>query len=111
MERELAKEDGGFRNAVFSASEIDYCEGTHSPARHYAARFAAREAIIKAFGGVPESGFSWLDIEIGVDEDGEPRVELKGAMKGLADERGITAIHCALSHTRTAAMAYVIMEA
>ena len=111
MEREIAKEDGGFRDSVFTRSEIEYCETKRYPAEHYAARFAAREAVIKALGGVPDEGFSWLDIEISVDDDGAPCMELRGSMKDFADERGIATIHCSLSHTATMAMAYVILEA
>ncbi len=111
MVRELAKEDSGFRDAVFTRPEIEYCERKRSPVEHYASRFAAREAVIKALGGVPDKDFSWLDIEIGVDEDGAPFMELRGSMKDLADERGVATIHCSLSHTATMAMAYVILEA
>ncbi len=111
MKRELAKEESGFREALFTRPEIDFCESKRYPAEHYAARFAAREAVIKALGGVPDESFSWLDIEIGLDDDGAPVMELRGSMKDLAEERGTATIHCALSHTTTMAMAYVILEA
>ncbi len=110
MERELAKEDCGFRDDVFSRTEIEYCEGKRHRAQHYAVRFAAREALIKALGGAPEEGASWRDIEIQTDADGTPLMVLRGSMKELADRHGVSAIHCSLSHTATMAMAYVILE-
>ncbi len=110
MERELAKEDGGFRDDVFTRTEIEYCEGKRHRAQHYAVRFAAREALIKALGGAPDEGASWRDTEVQIDDDGVPQMILRGSMKDLADRNGVTTIHCSLSHTSTMAMAYVILE-
>ena len=111
MERELTKEDGGFRDDVFTRAEIEYCEKKRHRAQHFAVRFAAREALIKALGRVPGQGLSWHDIEIQVDADGSPSMVLHGSMKELAIEAGVREIHCSLSHTATMAMAYVILEA
>jgi holo-[acyl-carrier protein] synthase len=110
MERELAKEGGGFRDDVFTPTEIEYCQGKRYPAQHYAARFAAREALFKALERTPVDGLSWRDIEVVMDDDGVPSIILHGKMKALAQELGVRIIHCSLSHTATMALAYVLVE-
>jgi len=110
MERELAREGGGFRDDVFTPTEIAYCGRRQRPARHFAARFAAKEALIKALGGVPESGVHWHEIEIETEPLSIPRLVLAGGMKKFAAGRGIERIQVSLSHTDDLAMAVVITE-
>lgn len=73
-----------------------------------AARFAAREALVKALGG--PSGLSWRDVEVVVDEQGAPSFALSQAADRLMRSRGIARIHLSLSHDGGLAMALVVCE-
>ncbi len=110
MERELAREEGGFRDDVFTRAEIEYCEGMRHPARHFAARFAAKEALIKALARVPETGLSWREMEITTGPDGEPAVVLHGSVRDLATSLKVKKVLVSLSHTAELATALVILE-
>ena len=110
MERELAREDGGFRDQVFGPAEIAYCEAMHRPAMHYAARFAAKEAVFKALTAAGVTGATWRDVEILRGPAGEPRVVLHGAVGRLAHERGVGEVAVSLSHTRELAAACAAVE-
>jgi holo-[acyl-carrier protein] synthase len=108
MASELAREGGGFRDDVFTPAEISYCEGRHWPARHFAARFAAKEALFKALEGrVPPNRF--LDVEVDRDA-GAPRLVLRGAVKEAAARLGVRSVHVSLSHTGGLAAASVVLE-
>lgn len=110
MERELAREGGGFRDAVFSPAEIAYCEAMRLPALHYAARFAAKEAVYKALTAAGVSGATWRDVEITRGPAGEPRVALHGVVGAAARERGVGAVAVSLTHTRELAAACAVVE-
>ncbi|HHW50064.1 MAG TPA: holo-ACP synthase [Pseudoclavibacter sp.] len=77
---------------------------------HRAAIFAAKEAIVKAFGGVRSSEFRWHDIGISHGRDGRPVAILEGAVRQLASDRGVHRIHVTLSHDEPVAAAVVILE-
>ena len=110
MERELAREGGGFRDEVFSPAEIAYCEAMQRPAMHFAARFAAKEAVFKALTAAGVSGATWRDVEIERGPSGEPRVALHGAVGRAAGERGVGAVAVSLTHTRELAAACAAVE-
>jgi holo-[acyl-carrier protein] synthase len=80
------------------------------PARHLAARFAAKEAVSKAFGTGIGKAMSWRNIDIQKKPSGEPFLVLSGPAKELAAERGVTAALVTLSHTEHHAMAAVVLE-
>jgi holo-[acyl-carrier protein] synthase len=107
MATELAKEGGGFRDDVFTPAEIAYCQGKQRPARHFAARFAAKEAFFKALEGRAAAGF--LDVEV-TREGGAPRLVLRGAVKETADRLGVLSVHVSLSHSDDLATASVVLE-
>ena len=71
MVKELEKEGAGFRDTVFTPSEIEYCEAKRYPAQHFAARFAAKEALFKALPGSASRDF-WREVEVARSGD-EPR--------------------------------------
>lgn len=73
-----------------------------------AGRFAVKEAVIKAFGGVAE--FAWHDIEVGYETGGRPLVHLTGGIAALARERGVTRVHVSISHDPPVASAMVLLE-
>ena len=78
------REDSGLTQSLFTPLEIRYCEGKHHPARHYAARFAAKEALLKALGTGWRDGLSWREIEIRNDELGRPVMVLSGLALTIA---------------------------
>jgi holo-[acyl-carrier protein] synthase len=72
-----------------------------------AARFAAKEAVLKTF-GVGAGATPWRSIEVAADESGAPHVVLHGPAAALAREMGVASLHLSLTHTRTAAVAFVV---
>lgn len=99
-----------FRQKVFSPNEIAFCEAKKNKAEHYAARFAAKEAFLKATGQGLLAGLNLNEIEIKTDEAGKPFLVLQGNFKSMATERNWNNLHVSLSHTRTLACASVIIE-
>lgn len=100
-----------FLKRVFTAGEIEYCRSMKFPDRHFAARFAAKEAVSKAFGTGIGRSMSWKDIDVRRRESGQPFLVFAGGAKSLAEERGITAAWITLSHTEHYAAASVVLEA
>jgi holo-[acyl-carrier protein] synthase len=100
-----------FLARILLPDEIAYCCSYKSPAPHVAARFAAKEAISKAFGtGIgPELG--WHDMEIRRDTRGRPFVCLHGGGAKLLSERNARTLHISLSHTENYATAVAVLEA
>ena len=94
-----------FKWKVFSQAEQDYCDSSANPATHYALRFAAKEAVVKALG----TGFSdgiWInDIEVIRAKGGRPTVKLQGRALEVAQQRGVRDISISLSYTHTDAVA------
>ncbi|MCB5257099.1 MAG: holo-ACP synthase [Candidatus Cloacimonadaceae bacterium] len=106
----LLEKNPRFVDKVYSPAEIDYCSTKASPAQSYAARFAAKEALMKALGTGWDQDVSWQDIEIVNDTKGKPAIRLCGKAKELAVHKGIMAIHLSLSHEKHYAVASVIAE-
>jgi holo-[acyl-carrier protein] synthase len=102
--------DSGFRELVFSKQEIDYCVDKGFPAEHFAARFAAKEAFLKATGRGLGSGLALNEIEVFHEEGGKPAIRLTGQSKITLSPMGIKTIHVSLSHIKTQATAIVILE-
>ncbi len=111
MARELAKEEGGFAGQVFTAAEREYCEGRRRPEEHFAARFAAKEALFKALGAGPADGVGWRDGEVRCGRSGAPRLVLRGGARRLALQRGVRRALVSLARTREVAAACVVLEA
>lgn len=100
-----------FRDRVFTAAEIAYCESKGRAAdQSFAGRFAAKEALLKALKTGWSGGIAWSNIEISNDENGAPSVSLSGEVKRIIDGLGDVAIHLSISHTREHATASVILE-
>ena len=100
-----------FLHRVFTAGEIEYSQSMKFPARHLAARFAAKEAVSKAFGTGIGKAMGWKEIDVHRKPSGEPFVILEGGAKKLAEERGVTKVWITLSHTEHHAMATIVLEA
>lgn len=95
---------------LFTPAEQGYCDGKPTPAIHYAARFAAKEAFFKALGTGLRNGLSWQDPEILNDHLGHPAIRISGESARLSASRGVDRIHLSLSHEGTIAAAVVILE-
>jgi holo-[acyl-carrier protein] synthase len=100
-----------FRNRVFTAGEQEYCERRRvSKYQSYAARFAAKEATMKALGRGWGRYVGWLDIEVVRPRGSRPQVVLHGKAKEYAVSLGIARLHLALTHTSFLAEAQVVAE-
>ena len=100
----------GFRDRVFSALEIGFCESKSGRVQHYAARFAAKEAFLKAAGIGLTASYDLHEIEVTTDELGKPSITLKGNFLTLGQEKAWNKIHLSISHVQAVACAVVILE-
>ncbi len=110
IEHALERYGERFLHRVFTAGEIAYCQSMKFPARHFAARFAAKEAVSKAFGTGIGKAMGWRDIDVHRQGSGQPFVVLEGGAKQLAAERGVSAVWVSLSHTDNHAAATIVIE-
>jgi len=101
----------GLERRVFTPAEIAYCESRHHPEQHLAARFAAKEAALKAFGTGWAKGLGFQDIEvIRPVERGAPLLKFLGAAVVAAQKLGIHRSNLSMSHTEQFATATVVFE-
>jgi len=98
-----------FLRRCFLPGEIAYCQAMRYPAPHFAARFAAKEAISKAFGTGIGRQLGWQDMEIAKRESGEPFIVWHGKGVELAAARGVTVALVSLAHTQEYAVAHAIL--
>ncbi len=109
--REVVQRTPRFTERVFTRSERSYCESRGVvAAQHYAARFAAKEAALKAFQTGWRGGISWQDVEIGLLESGAPILIFHGRVRELYEASEASAAHLSLSHTSEHAIAQVLLE-
>lgn len=94
-----------FSKRVFSEEERRYCDATAHPEAHYATRFAAKEAVLKALGTGFAQGIRPRDIEVKRNAKGQPRVALYGAARTVADDQGVVSLPISLSFTHAEAVA------
>ncbi len=99
-----------FKSRVFSQKEIDYCEKFHNKEEHYAGRFAAKEAFLKALGDGWSGAFAFSDIEIINDKKGKPEISLLNQASVILEENKWTKIHVSIAHLKEMATATVILE-
>ena len=85
-----------------------YCEHTARPAEHYAGRFAAREAVLKALGLGFGNGIGIGDVSVMRDDSGRPRVLLAGRAAEVAHEQGVREVALSISHTHDVAVANAV---
>lgn len=108
--RLLEKHGNSFSDRIFTESECVYCEQATSSEQSYAARFAAKEAVMKALRTGNAEGVRFVDIEVVRGEDGPPGIVLHGVAQELARAMGIESIHLSLSHTKSQAIAFCVAE-
>lgn len=99
-----------FLRRVYTENEIAYSLSKANADERLAARFAAKEAGMKALGTGLSGGVTWKDFAVGRERSGKPTLTLSGAAADLAGRRGIERIHLTLTHTKETAMAVVVME-
>jgi holo-[acyl-carrier protein] synthase len=97
----------GLRARVFTDDEQAYCDRRKDPTERYAARFAAKEAVMKAM-GVGVGACKWREIEVAKARSGAPSVRLHGGAQRLADERGIGGWRLTMTHTHRVAEAIAV---
>ena len=110
MEEVFARRGERFRDRVFTASEIAYCESRAAKMESYAARFAAKEAAMKALGTGWGDGVGWRDIEVLRSPEGVPSLQFSGRALERLNELGAKRAHLSLTHSRDLAMAQVLLE-
>ena len=108
MERVIERRPS-FLKRVFTKEERAYCDRRARPAEHYAARFAAREAVLQALGTGFSGGIGFKDVSVANDESGRPVAVLKGRAAEVAAERGVQEVALSLSHTRDVAVANAVL--
>jgi holo-[acyl-carrier protein] synthase len=99
-----------FINRVYTDHEIQYCSARKSATQHYAGRWAAKEAILKAIGTGWIRGISWRDVEVHNLPGGQPVVKLRGGAREAVEQRGITDVLVSISHCRSHATAYALAK-
>jgi holo-[acyl-carrier protein] synthase len=98
-----------FLQRVFCEGEIAYCQSMKHPHTHFAARWAAKEAVSKTFGTGIGKAVGWREIEVCKKESGEPICVLHGGAKALAEKIGATGVMISLSHTEHYAAANAVL--
>lgn len=97
-----------FLERVFTPDEIAYCTAQRDPFPSFAARFAAKEAFIKA---LPQSArLAVKDVEVSLSKDRKPSIVTKGNVAKVLGELGVRAVHLSMSHEKDYAVAHVVLE-
>lgn len=110
IEKLLSKQGDGFMKRWFTATEIEYCLGKAVPSRHFAARFAAKEAVAKVLPSHWNEPLPWQSIEIVNDNYGAPSVRLHGSALEIAHNAGVGGIRVSLSHCDEYATAVAVTD-
>ena len=97
-----------FINRVYTAHEIAYCQRRKQVTEHFAGRWAAKEAVLKALGTGWRRGISWRDIEVVNEPSGRPSIRIHGGAKSVVEQMGVTSVQISISHCRTHATAFAV---
>jgi len=108
--RKVMERDIGFRDKIYTAHEIEYCESKKNKYQHYAARFSAKESFLKAIGTGWRFGIRFSDIEVTHDELGKPEINVYGKAQEWCEKESVLKIHVSLSHLKEMATAVVVIE-
>ncbi|WP_136514074.1 holo-[acyl-carrier-protein] synthase [Geomonas edaphica] len=110
FEKFLREGNDGLFQRLFTQREIDYCSVKKNCAQHYALRFAAKEAFLKALGTGLRDRLSWKDMEVVNDPLGKPELKLTGRAEELYRQAGLAGCFLSLSHDAGCAVAFVVLE-
>lgn len=102
----IEKHGDVFLRRVFTVEEITYCSGRKAADQHFAGRWAAKEAALKALGTGWSQGIEWTDVEVVNLQGGRPVIVLAGKAKDICDDRGIAEMMISISHCKEYATAY-----
>lgn len=111
IERLLSSAGERFLARIYTAEEREYCNKMARRAANYAARFAAKEAFVKALGTGFSQGISWRDISVRNESSGKPTLAISGKALEIMTATGITAVNVSLSHCQSHAVSIVTLEA
>ena len=110
IKNSIQKYSDRFKKKIFTQKEIDYCHSQADPAKHFAARFTVKEAVLKCFGTGMTGGILWKDIEVDKLNSGQPVLNLHGNGKKLFNQLKLKHIHVSITHDKTYAAAHAIAE-
>ena len=110
IKNSIQKYSDRFKKKIFTQKEIDYCHSQADPAKHFAARFTVKEAVLKCFGTGMTGGILWKDIEVDKLNSGQPVLNLHGNGKKLFNQLNLKHIHVSITHDKTYAAAHAIAE-
>ena len=110
LEQAAARHGRRFLERIFTAREIAYCERHRNRFERYAARFAAKEAGMKALGVGWRGGVRWQDLEVVNQRGGKPELRLSGVAARIAERQKVRNVSLSLTHTQAQAVAQVILE-
>lgn len=111
IKRSLKKYADRFETKIFTPDEIEYCRAKTDPAKHYAARFAVKEAVLKSLGTGLSKGITWRDIEVLNDpESGKPSLRITGKGEKIMQDLNLKTIHISISHDQAYAIAQAVAE-
>lgn len=110
IEAAIQRHGQAFINRLFTPGEAAYCERFHNRYERYAARFAAKEAAMKALGTGWRHGIRWRDIEVTREASGKPTLRLAGVARDFAERLGVRNISLSITHSGNLAVAQVIFE-
>lgn len=109
MRDAIKKWGDGFLSKIFTAREIQYSNSRRFSPQHFAARFAAKEAVVKAFGEPTRFPIKWTDIEVLNDEEGKPVLEFHDTALKAKRKKRVGSVVLSLSHSKNYAVANVIL--
>ncbi len=110
IKKSLEKYSTRLEHKVFTDSEIDYCRSQADPGKHFAARFAVKEAVSKSLGTGITRDVGFKDIEVVNHDSGKPIVKMGGRGKTLFEKLNLKFIHISISHDQHYAIAHAIAE-
>ncbi len=108
IDRMIERHGDHFVRRVYTDDEIRYCEGRKTAGQHFAGRWAAKEAVLKALGTGWITGIAWTDVEVFHAEGGKPVILLHGGAAKIAQEKGIAEIQISITHCKSHAVAFAL---
>jgi holo-[acyl-carrier protein] synthase len=110
FEAAVRRQGAPFLRRLFTAAERRYCDGHRNRIPHYSARFAAKEAVLKALGTGWTGGIRWTDVEILRESSGSVSVRLAGLARKAASKKRIRRVHLSITHADSHAAAVAVAE-
>ncbi len=108
IDRMIQRHGDHFMQRVYTEQEIRYCANRKTADQHFAGRWAAKEAVLKALGTGWISGIAWTDVEVAHAEGGRPIILLHGGAAKVAQKRGIQEIQISITHCKSHAVAFAL---